>query len=451
MRKGFYFLWITLIALTSCKDNDVNVFDKTADERVSEAIASLKADLIAPPNGWKVKYKPTPESGSFYVLLNFKEDNQLIIRSDLAANNGKYLTDTLTYRIDNSLALELIFESYSFFSYLFEQQSATFEAEYEFNYVSKTPDNDLVFQSKTDASSVPTVLVFEEASATDEDLLGIDIANNLDAMSKDLNILSSSYKITYQSKDLILYASLDPLTRVIDISSASKKTNTATTANISFSAGYLVKGDSIIFDTPLSGTFVGSSASIKSIKLNALTSTEIDVCTDPIPAHSYTGITSANDAVTFETSLFSATGKQFVQASTFFLTYVDDIYQDGESVGDQVRSDVKGAVYMELYYNYTTSSGPLTAIGFYVVNADNTVSFLLREFTPTLTDNNIVFNFAPDVSVFGDPTDAVVDNVNIYLDALTEGDNTFVLKYSEGVFEFYNPCSGLDIVFVAAN
>ena len=164
MKKWIYIFGIVIVILTSCKDDEVAIFDKTPDERVSEAIATLKQDLTAPANGWKLRYRPESESGSFYVLLDFNEDNTVHIKTDLGNNDGQFFEQTVTYRIDSSLGLELIIETYSFFSFLFEQDNATFLAEYEFNFINKTPDEALVFNSKTDPDT-PTVLLFEQASA----------------------------------------------------------------------------------------------------------------------------------------------------------------------------------------------------------------------------------------------------------------------------------------------
>ena len=126
MKKWIYIFGIVIVILTSCKDDEVAMFEKTADERVAEAIATLKQDLVAPANGWRLRYRPEAESGSFYVLLDFNEDNTVHIKSDLGSNDGQFFEQTVTYRIDNSLGLELIIETYSFFSFLFEQDDATF-------------------------------------------------------------------------------------------------------------------------------------------------------------------------------------------------------------------------------------------------------------------------------------------------------------------------------------
>src|SRR5690606_22872283 len=141
-----------------------------SDVRASEAIAQLRQELIGPENGWLVRYRPEQSSGMYYVLLNFRDDGKVIIQSDLGAENGRYFKDTVTYRVDSSLGLELVIDSYSFFSYLFEADQATFGAEYEFNYVNKTPDNQLVFQSKTDLNNPRDIIVFSPASSDAETL-----------------------------------------------------------------------------------------------------------------------------------------------------------------------------------------------------------------------------------------------------------------------------------------
>jgi hypothetical protein len=55
MKKVTLFVIFALIIM-SCRDDDVNVFEKTADERVAEAVSSLKEKLVDPENGWLVRY-----------------------------------------------------------------------------------------------------------------------------------------------------------------------------------------------------------------------------------------------------------------------------------------------------------------------------------------------------------------------------------------------------------
>ncbi len=453
MRRLLYIIGMLPILFTSCKEEEINLFEKTADERVAEAIGTLKQDLIAPPNGWKLKYTPEAGGGSFYVLLDFNENDKVTIKTDLGSNDGAYYEQTISYRIDNSLGLELILENYSFFSFLYELDQATFGAEYEFNFVNKTPDNALVFSSKSDIST-PTILLFEQAAASDINLLGINLSKNLTVLSDDLDKFTSSLRLTYENKDLALYISLDEVRRTIRLTSASLKTNRQNIQALNFTSGYLIKGDSIIFNKPFRETVLGNSILIKSIQLNTLSDAVISVCPNPIPIHTYSGITSANDVVLLETSLIDVNGKTFAQLSDFYFSPLQYIFNNGTSARTAILQDIAGALEMHLYYNYDLgpNTPPLYAIGFVIQNLNGSVTFALREFTPVLQDNNIIFNFAPDFRLFGSQqTDANVNNINIYLDALTQGDKTYVFEVSKDVYEFYNPCSGWSFVFVNAN
>jgi len=309
-------LIVLFMVFLSCRDNNINVFDKTADERVAEAIANLKKDLIAPANGWRVKYRPEPTSGSYYVLMDFNDDNTVHLQTDLSASDGKFFDQTITYRIDNSLGLELIMESYCFFSYLFEQNEASFGAEYQFIYVNKTPDNQLVFKSKTDPSD-PTILLFEEAKATDTSLLGRALADSLTVISKDLPIFSSSLKITYTNKDLVFYLSIDNFLRTLNIISASKKSNTSTKLAVNFTTPYIIKGDSLVFDSQLKGSFLSNTIIINGFKLNNLTAATLNVCADPTNVHAFQGTTSQNDAITLESTIVNSSGAKFCKSIRF--------------------------------------------------------------------------------------------------------------------------------------
>jgi hypothetical protein len=451
MKKWNYILGIILVIVTSCKDDEVAIFEKTADERAAEAIANLKQDLVAPANGWKVKYRPEQESGSFYVLMDFNEDNTVHIKSDLGSNDGQFFEQTVTYRIDSSLGLELIIETYSFFSFLFERDDATFLAEYEFNFVNKTPDEALVFNSKTDPGTA-TILLFEQASATDTGLLGTQLATDLNTMSEDLKMVASSLKLTYLNRDLSLFIVLDDLRRILSINAGARNTDPLVTQGLNFSSPYFLKGDSIVLDDAFSGTVLSNNISIKSIKLSSLTEGTLTACANPITVHSLSGVTSANDQVKLETTLRDPSGAGFRLVSDFFVSGLNDIFNNGQDASLQIQQDITGALAMQLYYDLDLGGTPFYGIGFLIQNVNGTNTFALRQFTPTLVANRIIFDFADEISVFGEQnTDANIENVNIYLEAMTDGDNTYIFKVSDGTYEFFNPCTGWSFVFDAVN
>jgi hypothetical protein len=445
MKKIFWCILVLLIS--SCKDDDISVFDKSADERVADAIDDLKEKLTSASNGWLVKYSPAEsDAGSFYILMTFNDDYTVNIKTDLGADDGKYFNQTITYRIDNSLGLELVLESYSFFSYLYELDQATFPAEYEFIYSEETEEGNLVFTSKSDLTIPKTTLLFQRATAVSQELLGTTLATNLNTMSAELQKFTSSLSLTYDDKDITLYLSLDEARRLLSITSASKTSNVNTTAQIGHSTPYLISGDSIILIDPLSRNILGLQISISSIILTSTFATSLNECDSPIPITGLAGKTSQNDDVKLQTSLNDAAGRTFTQ-SQFYVSPNYYIFSQGESMEAQILADLPGALAMQLYYNY----GGFYAIGFVFQNADGQITFALKEFTPVLNNNNLIFQFADEISIFGPPPDADVDNINIYLDNLTAGDKTFVFQIQPGVYEFYNPCTKWSFVFVDAN
>lgn len=452
MNKRIYIIVIILGFLFSCNDDDINKFEKSADERTAEAISSLKADLVAPANGWLLRYTPASGSGTFNVLLTFKEDNTVTIRSDLGTNEGEYFDQTITYRIDNSLGLELVLESYSIFSYLFELDQASFGAEFEFNFVNKTPDNALVFVSKSDVAD-QTRLVFEEASPGDVNLLGRKIGIDLTRFTDDLPVFSSSLKLTYANRDLILYLSLDEQRRVITIHSASLKSNPERIQLLDFSQGYTLQGNAIIFKEPLRGNVLGVNLNFDRITFSTLGDATLEACAKSFAINTYAGTTSSNDVVIMETSIINAGGGAFGELSNFYFSPIVYTFKNGISVGDSVANDIKGAQEMHLYYNAQLRDGSrLYGIGYAIVNENGSVTFALKEFTPVHQNNNIIFNFKEGIRLLGsEETTADLDNINKYLNKLTQGDNTYVLKYSDSIYEFYNPCSEWSFVFLDGN
>jgi hypothetical protein len=445
MKRIAYVTFCAFILLTSCKE-DEKVFEKSSAQRSSDAIASLKEELTANP--WKVKYQPEDGSGSFWVLMEFFDDNKVHIRSDLDADDNRFFDQTITYRIDSSLGLELIIESHSFFSFLFELDDASFGAEYEFLYANKTPDGELVFASKTDASN-PTILLFQEADNNDDSLLGQELSTNITLLSEDLDRFSSSNKLTYVNRDLTLFISLEPLRRTLSIGSGARKSDPGNSELLDFSTGYFLQGDSIIFHTPFADNVTGISVKIKGIKLNTLGTADIaDVCAAPLPIHTYTGVTSSNDAVILEPTILDATGAGFMEETSFMYAAPQNMFRDGSSLYTDVTTDIEGVGSMQLYWDINFGTGVSRyALGFSAQNDQGQTSFVLKHFEPVVESNHITFVFDDDFTIYDAPNDADLDKMDYYIDLITEGNATYVYKYAEGIYEFSNPCTKTNYAF----
>lgn len=453
--KTYLLFFVALLLLFISCDDDTKVFEKDADTRVAEAIASLKEKLVAPPDGWLLKYRPDSEFGAYYVLLKFEENGEVNIKTDLGVNEGEFFDQTITYRIDNSLGLELIFENYSFFSYLFEQDNASFPAEFELNYVNETGDGDLVFNSKTDVPPA-TIIALQQAVPENNNLLGTGISENISKMTVGLAPFASVLKLSYTQKDVALYMTLDELERTIQINYISSKNSINNGQKLDFSSGYILEGNAIVLDDPLTGSFQGSTISIEKIALDELTSNDTQICMDTLTVYNYSGELSSNDPITLETSVFDPEGAIFAQSFGFFDAPITDRFlsvldEEGMFADDQIVEDIPGASDIQIYFG-AGQDGSLNAMGFRIENPNATVTFALREFEYAIEGNKVQFDFAPEYTLFGDTTVTInAEAMNKYLDIFTESGNTSVYRLSDTVYEFYNPCNRWSFFFFADN
>ena len=445
---------ILLGVLSACGGNDEElIFDKSADERVAEATSTLEQKLAAPTNGWIMRYQPVPESGTYNVLLNFDQDGGVRIRTDFGANDNEFYDQRNTFRVDNSLGLELIVESYSFFSYLFERDNASFEAEYEFVYVNETPNGELVFTSKTDLSfTSSTIIVLEPAPDNAESLLGRSLNNNLDLLSETLALTSPVYRLNYANRDLSLYLSLDSDIRNVSFTYATTLSGERGQP-VTFTTGYTIEGNSMILAEPLAGNFSGNEITLSAINFSELVDAPgLLACNQTIPIQQYQGTTAEmNEAVALLPTFFDPAGASFRDDFTFFNSPLGFFFDNGTSVGQQMADEIPGVNSFQFYY-IDDQDEPFIAMGYLILGENDNATFALKDFTATVDDNRIQFEFADDYTLYNDTTAMVnTEALDFYVNKLTENNEAYLFKLSENVFEMYNPCNGWSALFGAFN
>ena len=176
MRQVLPILTLMFIILAGCNKGEEPKLP-SVEERVKEAVENLEDLLTEPANGWRLNYQPTFESGTFLILLDFRNDGTVRVQSDVSANDGEFRDQIIAYRIDSSQGLELILETYGVFHYIFELEQNSFGGEFEFVFVEESDDN-LIFRSKSDQFN-STILTFEPGSSTDSNLISTEALNIL--------------------------------------------------------------------------------------------------------------------------------------------------------------------------------------------------------------------------------------------------------------------------------
>ena len=436
--------------LSACGNNDDEpIFEKSADERVAEAVAGLEQKLTAPANGWIMRYQPVPESGIYNVLLNFDEEGGLRIRTDFGANDNEFYDQTNTFRVDNSLGLELVIESYSFFSYLFEQDGATFEAEYEFVFVNETPGGELVFTSKTDLSfTSSTIVVLEPAPDNAEALLGRSLNDNLRTLSETISLTAPVYRLNFPNRDLSLYLSLDADVRTVSFTYITTLSGEQGQP-VSTTTGYTLQGNTMVLSEPLTGTFSGAEVNLSAINFNELVDAPpLEVCDQTLPIRQYRGtVAETSEPVALLPTLFDPAGAAFENTSDIFIAGVGNILDNGDSAGEQIVEDIEGVSVLVLYY-INNSQNSYLSLGYLISLSEDNFTIPVKEFTPAYDGNQIQFNFDPEYSFANGDSTATLNTeaMDRYINNITEGGNTRIFQLTANTYEFFNPCTGWSVL-----
>ncbi len=455
---------ILMILMFACNEEKVAKLPPV-EQRVTEAISNLRSDLISPSNGWKLEYKPTNESGVFFMLLEFDENDEVRIKSDLADNEGEFFDHTIPWRIDNAMGLELIFETYGVFHYMFELDGATFGAEFEWLFVSKDGEK-LIFKSISDVTNDQTNIILEPASPNDENLFARDIALNLNEFTtigpKALEVPRSRQQIILEDANISVYWSLDPAKRIVESSLAGTGTDFEdpdfSAVVLNHSSGYQLQNGAMILLEPLEFVLKNTLYSIESIKFSEFSNTGPSLCSFGIDdGPLYTGQISGLGSISMVASLFDLEGTAFqpiaefpYSVNSFFI--FDETSTSLSEEGKIIAEKFPNAVGFLFYYGFDSNSQPSNAVGFILNDGSGNSELYVREFLPTTTVGNKI-NVSLTDTYYHSGTPGPDDEANLaeITDLLFDGGSVYAFDFPvEGltVFKLFNPCNQYEILLV---
>ena len=110
-KKLFYITGVcALLALqTACSPQFEDLFDKSASERLEEAMDDAESVLTAADKGWAMGYFPNTETRGYVLFAKFNTDGTVTLTD---YNNGG-LSSTSTYSMNTSQGPVLNFDTYS--------------------------------------------------------------------------------------------------------------------------------------------------------------------------------------------------------------------------------------------------------------------------------------------------------------------------------------------------
>ncbi|MEO9803109.1 MAG: DUF4302 domain-containing protein [Reichenbachiella sp.] len=475
--KGIKVIHIAaFLFVTSCS-NDLEKLTPPA-ERTAAAINDLENDLIAPANGWTLNYQPTEESGVYYMLLNFNDDGSVRIQSDVPGDNDYFFDQTVAYRIDSRLNLELIFETYGVFHYLFEQNSSTFGAEFEFYYLDRENEN-LRFLSKSDNLSDQTIISLVPAGASAANVFSRELSENLLAYDTISSLFAgSTQQIALTDQNISIFWSIDVAQRNLTIRGVAEGLTTMeviTNDNmqeLDHTTGYGFFNGKLVLSEPISFSHAGSNYTFSEITLSNFTETGEVFCTggttnSPI----YTGSSAGLGNATLYKTLFDVKGTEFVPQSespysvnVFFVADANGLSMS-ESENGSINKYFPEATGFGFNYGYVDTDAdpqPQNAVGLYYEDDAGNQKIALRKFDVVATTGNkleIQFTTSADpVDDYYPSTLTAEERTN--LGSITDeifgvgGGEIFALYYPIPtqpdlvVYALYNACNNYEFLLV---
>lgn len=120
MNKIFSMALFSLAAatFTACVNEEDDLFDKSAAERLNEASELYSSRLTASPNGWAVQLYPTTENeapfgNGYLVLFRFHADHSVDASMNNALSNNEYWTDTSNWDVITDMGPVLSFNTWN--------------------------------------------------------------------------------------------------------------------------------------------------------------------------------------------------------------------------------------------------------------------------------------------------------------------------------------------------
>lgn len=238
MKKVLNILFILALTTvyTSCNNEVDDVFDKSSALRMQEALKSYKEVLVAPSNGWLMRYYGNTDYGGYNVMVKFNADNTVTVANEIF---GPTETKTSHYKLEQSAGVVLSFDDYNeLFHYFSDPDNPNgigskgkgMEGDLEFRIISATAD-EVVMKGKKHESKIVMTPINENWA---------DYINKVVAVEE--NMQCANYQIIIGT---------DTCTAILSYRNMTISTTNEEGATTEIDAPFIVSSEGISFYEPI--------------------------------------------------------------------------------------------------------------------------------------------------------------------------------------------------------
>ena len=161
MKKIFFYIMFAVagLSLQSCLHDDDEIFNKSAAERINEAVANAKEVLTSSQEGWVMHYYAGREYayGGLNLAMKFTDGKVQMYNQTAKKSDGSYMSAVSTYKITRDQGPVLAFDTYNDLLHVYGDPAGSgaptdvdgWEADYEFVIMNISEDqNTITLQGK---------------------------------------------------------------------------------------------------------------------------------------------------------------------------------------------------------------------------------------------------------------------------------------------------------------
>lgn len=155
MKKIFFYIMFAVagLSLQSCLHDDDEIFDKSAAERINEAVANAKEVLTSSQEGWVMHYYVGQEYayGGLNLAMKFTDGKVQMYNETAKKSDGSYKSVVSTYKITRDQGPVLAFDTYNDLLHVYGDPAGSgptdvdgWEADYEFVIMNISEDQNTI-------------------------------------------------------------------------------------------------------------------------------------------------------------------------------------------------------------------------------------------------------------------------------------------------------------------
>jgi len=199
--KYIQIISILLVFLSSCSNQEKDIFDASPAERLNKAMADNLIALTSATNGWEMAYFTNPTNAGYTLLVKFKPSGMAVIASQSNLTlNAAYEQDSCLFEMIGDNGPVLTFNTFSKVLHRFSNPENPdgygYEGDYEF-IVLKTTEQQIILQGK----KYKSIIVMTKLSDTTNWTSYLQSLDNVDKLLFSVNApkLSMAVKNTVYS------------------------------------------------------------------------------------------------------------------------------------------------------------------------------------------------------------------------------------------------------------